>query len=1736
MLKWTRNIKADKNTVQQGFAMNGTIDIFRFHRAVMDQYQAFSRSFLDIDDAQIEQALQDEGRLKSMWPDPLIQFNPSYEAGASAEALIAEGVLSPKMAQVFKGFTLHKHQEEALRLSSAGKGFVVTSGTGSGKSLAFLGTIFNEVFKNPGQGVTGLVVYPMNALINSQTAEIRKHGERYAAAAKEPFPVLFDQFTGQEKEDVRERIRRNPPHILLTNYMMLELMLTRREDKSLRDAIFKNLKFLAFDELHTFRGRQGADVAMLIRRIKAECARPVICLGTSATMAGGASANERKQKVAEVATAFFGDSFTTDQVIEESLRAISGTTALPPLATLQAALGDALGFDTPEQLVRHPLFCWLEWEVALLADGSRYQRSPAMTREEIVGRLADRTGSSPELCSTALDRLFAAIIRINERLARENEETGARQPFILPFKLHQFIAQSASIAVSLHRGPDRVLDFEGLPSRTIADVAYPLFPVVFNRTSGKPFLCVRKNRAEGLLEARDFNDDQVAEEDEEDFECGYLIPDETVWNPDEDIHSIPQDYVKETGGRLEIKKEYRNRFPTFICYTPEGFYTDSPGAALPGGLYGWYLPKGFVYDPTSGDLYHPQTGEYSKLSRIGLEGRSTTTTVLSLGILEAMRTLGFADKDTKILSFSDNRQDASLQAGHFNDFVSTVRLRAALVRALGKGQGIPFGEIESRVFDQLGLSVEDYAQVPGDGRLMEPRIKNIQGALKTLLKYRLVADLGNAWRVNLPGLEACGMLRMGYKDWDGYLADDSWEPYRAQCTAAGADFALIIFQILETFRKLNAIHDPSYFTEDAIRKNQEGFAANLNEDWCPQEREILLPYWLMSKRATLPYGSGYTQSIGPQSRLGVYIRRQLGRNAKDGKLGTAEYRDFMDGILGIMDGNWLESMPVPKTDGQKAYRLRADQLLWQAGDGTVPADPVFRPSTRQSPRRVNEFFRQLYNTTSYGSRIASREHTGQVDKDKRKLLEESFRAGGLAALYCSPTMELGIDIADLSVVHMRNVPPNPANYAQRSGRAGRSGQPALVFTSCSRQSAHDTHFFEDRNGMVSGQVSAPRLDLMNEDLLRSHFNALYLSTVQIQGVEDGHIDNVIDTTAADLALRPETRASFATGAAMIDTVTQKWQRVMQDLAGQLSQRSWYGPEWPALVFRGMQGSFDHALDRWRNLYRQQKAQVEAARRIIDNTSIKPDSPAFKEALRNHALALKLRNLLLNQNRGGDGVSEFYSFRYLASEGFLPGYNFTRLPVRLMLDGTEGAESISRDRVLAIREMGPENLIYHSGSKFKVTRAQLQETAESFSQATVCTGSGYILMDAEQNRNTDPWTGVALDGTTRTVADLLLLPDGIAEKTQHITCEEEERQRLGYLVNVYFRYNGDLSKLDEVRLMGGDDVLLRMRYIPSAELVYINSKWRANKDEGFVLNKVSGHWKSHGFKQRLADGKEQNTRMKSDDLKVVKLYTTDTADALYMEPLKVLELDYAGRVTLQYALKTAVERVFQVESSELGITPIGNPDCPNLLLYEAAEGSLGVMAAMVRENATWQKVMEEAWKLCRFDEETYQDKASYKDLLSYYNQPDHPVIDRMLIKNTLARLRSARVEVGASEAGSYEEQYQRLLAASDSSSSTERKFLGYLYEHGLRLPDEAQKRVEGLYCQPDFYYAPAAGRNPVPVHVFCDGTPHDTDVVKEKDTRQRAAIYDIGHDYIVYYYRDSLDALVTERAEIFRKVR
>jgi ATP-dependent helicase YprA (DUF1998 family) len=182
---------------------------------------------------------------------------------------------------------------------------VVTTGTGSGKSLAFFIPIVDQILRakqlDPTPRTRAIVIYPMNALANSQLEELDKFLRGFPPD-EQPFTVA--RYTGQEREEERQSIADDPPNILLTNFMMLELILTRFEDKDRRIVEHcHGLEYLVLDELHTYRGRQGADVALLVRRLGERVkAEGLICIGTSATMSSTEILADRNQAVAAVAS------------------------------------------------------------------------------------------------------------------------------------------------------------------------------------------------------------------------------------------------------------------------------------------------------------------------------------------------------------------------------------------------------------------------------------------------------------------------------------------------------------------------------------------------------------------------------------------------------------------------------------------------------------------------------------------------------------------------------------------------------------------------------------------------------------------------------------------------------------------------------------------------------------------------------------------------------------------------------------------------------------------------------------------------------------------------------------------------------------------------------------------------------------------------------------------------------------------------------------------------------------------------------------------------------------------------------------------------------------------------------------------------------------------------------------------------------------------------------------------
>ena len=271
------------------------MDVFRVRDRLIDDYRDFTGSFVDIHDKSIREHVAERMARGYQWPDPWLSLNPNFASGGTITDLIGQGLLQPECERIFRlkddnpggpVLRLHQHQREAIEAARTGGSYVLTTGTGSGKSLAYIIPIVDRVLaaKAAGTyrpGIKAIVVYPMNALANSQLRELQKFLTIGYPAGP---PVTFDRYTGQESQDDRARIIANPPDILLTNYVMLELVLTRPRDRGLIDAA-QGLQFLVLDELHTYRGRQGADVAILVRRLRDTCdAADVQCVGTSATM------------------------------------------------------------------------------------------------------------------------------------------------------------------------------------------------------------------------------------------------------------------------------------------------------------------------------------------------------------------------------------------------------------------------------------------------------------------------------------------------------------------------------------------------------------------------------------------------------------------------------------------------------------------------------------------------------------------------------------------------------------------------------------------------------------------------------------------------------------------------------------------------------------------------------------------------------------------------------------------------------------------------------------------------------------------------------------------------------------------------------------------------------------------------------------------------------------------------------------------------------------------------------------------------------------------------------------------------------------------------------------------------------------------------------------------------------------------------------------------------------------
>lgn len=1749
------------------------MDVFQFREHIVADYEQFTRSFTRIRADDIRAYVDREYDSQRYWPEPLIQINPNYRSGGTVDELIEAGQLSAECSSIFRlgksaqsagvALPLHQHQAEAISLAIAGESYVLTTGTGSGKSLSYFIPIVDACLKakkaDPTPRTRAIVIYPMNALANSQLEELKK----FLGSDPVTQSVSFGRYTGQEGDEERQAMAATPPDILLTNFMMLELLMTRQND--IDKAVMRNakgLRFLVLDELHTYRGRQGADVALLVRRVREALSEELICVGTSATMASEGSQMERNAVVANVAQRLFGVPISGRNVITETLRRT--TPEIQTLQSVQSQLGHAIRAGVPmdldfEAMAAHPMSVWIELTLGLTYEDDKPRRARPRKLADAAQLLHEASGESVVSCMNYLQQFMLRAYAVTDEAGKS----------LFAFKLHQFVAGGGKVYATLEAPGYRAITLDGQQFVSGDDDRQRrYYHVHFCRDCGQEYIPVwDTDGPEGRAFAVRSIDER--QHDDEQVKFGFLMPDGCGLWEQEAFERYPETWLEERAdGEWRIKSAQRKFVPQSVKVRPDGVITTDSG------LQAWFIPGGFRFCLACG-VSHTSSGKDAlRLTSLSGEGRSSATTMLTLS---ALRYLYEEDQQLpaeakKVLGFSDNRQDAALQAGHFNDFLQVLLTRAALLSAVhkGSGQALSEREVANAVFEALGFHRDDPA-VRAE-YMQQPEVKGntrrqVQEAMRGILGYRVSFDLRRGWRFNNPNLEQLGLVRIGYQDVDDLAADTAeWAEAPRVLQAATPAQRAVVLRALFDFMRQGLCIATRYLDRTELEQLWTQSYANLREPWgFTEDERPMTARWFVTSRPREE-----TDRRGRRVKIEDFLvigssRSRLGRMLRQASTwggGNPYYRDIDDHsypqvIAALLSA--AESYGLVKREetdvGLIGWQLKGTALLWEAGSG-------------QSQRHAegNEFFRGLYRNIAalLGSPVhqlfefEAHEHTAQVEQSDRLEREARFRytekdrdewrskngteLDWLPVLFCSPTMELGVDISSLNTVYMRNVPPTPANYAQRSGRAGRAGQPALVITYCASQSPHDQYYFRDPVRMVHGQVNAPTLDLANLELVKSHMHAIWLAETgkrlgsSVRDLLDMNLPEALPITedvAADLDKSKAKKHAHTRGL-----------KVLGMLANELTPKSapWYSEHWAETVFQRAYIEFDSALQRWRDLYRATAQAIELNFKIENNPAV--SERERREAQQRHNEARKQRDLLLT----GDSAfnSDFYTYRYLASQGFLPGYNFPRLPLLAYLParrGSIGRESfLSRPRFLALGEFGPYSLIYHEGSQYRVTKALLTITGQDqVSEGTrlptevarLCPVCGYGHFRSQRDADRCISCGASLS-EAQEVRSLYRIENVSTKRAERITANEEERVRQGYEMQTTLQFAEVDGKMNMVTTVVEDDEgpLLELQYGPSATVWRMNFGWRRRKEKsirGFMMNPVTGHWvggvdEGNGETESGSDAPPDKTPPQR-----IVPYVEDRRNILIVRPHQSLgELKAETLTTLQYALKRGIEAVYQLEESELVAEPLPTRDNrQSILLFEAAEGGAGVLTRLATEPEALAAVAAKALDVMHYaapqasrawsrkeliEELDHEGKpmceaGCYRCLLSYYNQPDHALIDRKdkdaggLLLDILCRLTRGRANQGTQ--GRAPEEHEAELART-AGSTLEQAWLDHVLLHGYRKPDRGQHTISGAKVCADFFY------DELNLAVFIDGPHHETEAQRIQDAAIDRTLDELGY--------------------------
>jgi DEAD/DEAH box helicase domain-containing protein len=1064
-------------------------------------------------------------------------------------------------------FKPYLHQEQAFRRlsSNEARSTIVATGTGSGKTESFLFPILDYCLKNKQkQGIKAILIYPMNALATDQATRLAQTiwdnpnlkghvtaGLYVGQREQNPHRVMDRESLVTDKESMRL----SPPDILLTNYKMLDYLLIRPNDYRLwKLNVPETLRYLVVDELHTFDGAQGTDLACLIRRLKERVKTPkshLCCVGTSATLGSG----DRQAELRDYAEEVFSEPFDENAIITES-RISAGefleTSLIKQIDVVPVQKLAALDPDEYPDLrsyisAQHELwfgegipaeqFDKNEWRVALgghLKEHLVFQNllkilgGRIRSYEELFAELEKVTpnfrGTDLKYRTNLLNSLLALVSEARlwqTKGGKQNDEIsdGGTKKKTTPFlhvRVQLWLRELRRIVAEVKATPDLHF-FDDLNDEQLK----VHLPIVHCRECGSLGWAGIKRQHESAVQP-----------DLKNFYIGFFNNDPKV------VYLFPDDNQEQDE---DLDGEICYLCPNCLHVTSEtnASSCSSCGEAI---VIRVFLPNSRVKRNSKTITTHdcPYCSARNGLNLLGSRAASLTSVLIS-----QLYSSGFND-DKKLLTFSDSVQDAAHRAGFFGARTYRFNFRSALqqyVQSEGKGLSldqlpngfIKFWSDKTRMKPNefiatfLAPNMEwlpDFAELKETGRL--PEGSGLRNLVERRISWEIFSEYGFTSRIGRT-LEKTGSSVIHL---DTQVLDKT------------------VDLILEVLR--NEIGELQALDELTLRRFIVGLAIHLKEkggvyhpdldcliedygnvyrlgkmDWLPNFSPLVRsPIFLTSKTKTrfelLTRGgsrhptwcdSWLTKSFGliyPMiNSIGDRVYKALvALLVKQGVLSEHVNNGFA--VWGLKPDVLKVSTDV--------HQLRCEKCSHNASVEASVADlwdgaPCLRYRCNghyAKADQAQDYYSRLYANGDV-ERIFAEEHTGLLERKDREEIERQFKAAGSNRfpwnpnlLSCTPTLELGIDIGDLSSIMLCSVPPAEANYLQRIGRAGRRDGNALSVTVANAK-PHDLYHFADPREMIEGRVASPGVFLNASAVLERQLTAFSLDRWVESGISPSAI-------------------------------------------------------------------------------------------------------------------------------------------------------------------------------------------------------------------------------------------------------------------------------------------------------------------------------------------------------------------------------------------------------------------------------------------------------------------------------------------------------------------------------------------------------------------------------------------------------------------------------------------------------